>query len=425
MSDTIIRNILARQLVDCSCRPMVEVDVVVGNGIFGRGSAPTGTSVGKHEAFVLRDNDPYEYNGLSVHGAVRNVLEIIRPALIGMDAADQRSIDEKMIALDGTPKKSALGVNAIYSTSIACLRAAANAKGVPAYRHLAGGNIRAVPVPSFNMVNGGRYGEVTLAFNEFLLVPWKAKDIYEAVHIGVLVFQKMKEVLSDFLGTDPSVGRSYGWAAPSDDPETVLSLMQKAAAACGCRDKVAFALDCASSEMYDRQSKTYFLKGKRIAADELIRYAKGLSEQFPLLFIEDLLDEDDWDGFTSAASQIARSIIVADDLTVSNIGRIRRAVELKAIHGFILKPNQVGTITEALDAYAFAREHSLLAITSGRAGGVIDDIVMDLAIGLHVPFIKNGAPRSGERIEKLNFLMRAASLNPDSKLADLSSYVRF
>jgi enolase len=425
MSGTKIKNIIARQLVDCKCRPMVEVDVICENGISGRGSAPTGSSVGMHEAFILRDNDPSEYNGMSIHKAAENVEKIIRPALLGMDVADQRAIDEKMIALDGTPNKSRLGGNAIYSTSIACLRAAANAAGVAAYRYLAGGDIKTVPVPSFNVVNGGRYGEISLAFNEFLIVPYKADDINEAVHIGISVFEKLKDVITDYFGKEPFVGRSYGWAAPTDDPEIVLFLMQKAAVACGCQDKVAFALDCASSGMYDKESNTYLLKGKRVSSDELIRYTGDLSEKFPLLFIEDLLDEDDWEGFSAAVSQIKRSIIIGDDFTVTNLERIRRAYDKKAIQGFILKPNQVGTITEALDAYGFARRHNLVTVPSGRAGGVTDDIVMDLAVGLQVRFIKNGAPRSGERIDKLNFLMRAASLYPGCKLADLSEAVKF
>lgn len=425
MSNTKIRNIVARQLIDCNCRPMVEADVVLENGVTGRGSAPTGLSVGMYEAYVLRDNDPAEFGGLGVHKAIRNVEEVIRPALIGMDVKNQRAIDEKMINLDGTPNKSKLGGNAIYSTSIAVLRAAANAAGVPTYRYLAGEDIKTVPVPSFNLINGGRYGDITLAFNEFLMVPWRAESIYDAVHIAINIFQKLKDVLAEYLGHDPIVARSYGWAAPSDDPEVVLSLMEKAARACGCQDKVAFALDCASSEMFDKKTGTYLLKGKRVSSDELIDYAGSLSERFPLLFIEDLLDEDDWTGFTSAVSHIKRSIIIGDDCTVTNLDRIRRAYEAKAIQGFVLKPNQVGTITQALDAYAFAMEHGLFAVPSGRAGGVTDDIVMDLAVGLQVPFLKNGAPRSGERIDKLNFLMRAASLYPDCKLADLSGIVRF
>ena len=425
MPNTTITNILARQLVDCKCRPMVEVDVITESGIFGKGSAPTGSSVGMYEAFVLRDNDPLEYDGLSVHKAVENVEKVIRPALIGMDVTDQRALDEKMIALDGTPNKSNLGGNAIYSTSIACLRAAANVSGQTTYRYLAGEDIKTVPVPSFNVINGGHYGDITLAFNEFLVVPYKAANINEAVQIGITVFQKLNSVIAEYLGKEPTVARSYGWAAPSDDPEVILALMEKAAAACGYQDKIAFALDCASSEMYDKNNSTYLLKGKRVTSDELISYTKALSEKFPLLFVEDLLDEDDWTGYPKAVKQITRSIIIGDDFAVTNIDRIRRAYEAKAIDGFIFKPNQIGSITEALDAYDFAKKNGMVIIPSGRAGGVTDDIVMDLAVGLKVKLIKNGAPRSGERIDKLNFLMRAASLYPDCKLADLSDIVKF
>lgn len=425
MSNTKIKNIIARQLVDCKCRPMVEVDIITESGVIGRGSAPTGSSVGMYEAFVLRDNDPAEYNGMSVHKAAENVEKVIRPALIGMDVTDQRSIDDKMIALDGTPNKSNLGGNAIYSTSIACLRAAANASGVLTYRYLADGDIKTVPVPSFNVINGGRYGDITLAFNEFLLVPYKAENITEAVRIGITVFHKLNDIIKEYIGTEPVIGRSYGWAAPSGDPEVVLSLMEKAATACGFGDKVAFALDCASNGMYDKKSNTYLLKGKRVSSGELISYTESLCGKFPLIFVEDLLDEDDWEGFTQAVRQINRSVIIGDDITVTNIDRIKRAYESKAIDGFVFKPNQVGSISQALDAYDFARQHNLVTIPSGRAGGVTDDIVMDLAVGLQVQLIKNGAPRSGERIDKLNFLMRAASLYPDCKLADLSSIIKF
>ena len=217
----------------------------------------------------------------------------------------------------------------------------------------------------------------------------------------------------------------YGWAAPSDDPDVVLSLMQKAVEQCNYQDKVVFALDCASSEMYDEKTNTYLLKGKRVSSEELVTYTAGLAKRFPLLFIEDLLGEDDWDGFIDAAHRIDHSLTIGDDLTVTNMKRISRAYETKAIDGFVLKPNQVGSITEALDAYAFAKEHGLFVIPSGRSGGVTNDIIMDFAVGLQVNMLKNGAPRSGERIDKLNFLMRAASLYPNSTLADLSSFVRF
>jgi enolase len=378
-----------------------------------------------YEAFVLRDGDPETYEGLSVHKAVENVKKAIAPALIGMDVFDQRAIDESMNRLDGTPEKSNLGGNAICSASIACFRAAANSVGKPLYKYIAGGDIETVPVPSFNVINGGRYEGLTQPFNEFMIMPYRADDIDEAVEIGVTVFREIGDVLEKFAGKSPQMARSYGYAAPSEDPEVVLSLMRDAAGQCGYGGKVAFALDCASSEMYDKGTKTYLLKGERVTSDALIAYAKTLSEKFDLVFIEDLLDENDWEGYIKAVKTLTRTIILGDDLTVTNIEFLKKAHDLKAIEGFILKPNQVGSITEALDAYRFAQEHQMIAVPSGRSGGVIDDVVMDLSTGLQVPFQKTGAPRSGERIEKLNFLMRASASSPGCRLYDISRLVKF
>ena len=424
MEDRIV-ELGAQQVIDCKCRPAVEVAVRTESGGSGRGCAPTGSSVGMHEAFILRDGDRADYNGLSVHRAVDNATNIIGPALLGMNVFDQRAIDHAMIALDGTPEKRNLGGNTIYSSSIAVFRAAADSLRIPLFRHIAGGHIRTVPVPCFNVVNGGRYAKLTQPFNEFMLVPFGAGTVDEAVQIGVTVFQKLAEVLEEHLGEHPQVAGSYGYAAPSDDPEVVLSLMQRAIDRCGHGAKLAFALDCASSEMYDEATGTYLLKGKRVSAGELIAYAKYLTEKFRLVFVEDLLDENDWEGYTQAVRELDRTIVLGDDLTVTNIEFLKKAHALKAIDGFVLKPNQVGTITEALDAWRFAREHGMIAVPSGRSGGVVDDVVMDLSVGLQVPFQKNGAPRSGERIEKLNFLMRANASSPGCKLYDISELVKF
>ncbi len=420
-----ITQVTARQLIDCKCRPMVEVDVVTDDGFTGRGSAPTGSSVGQHEAAVVRDGNPAEYDGLGVHLAVENVKKVIGPAIVGMDVEDQHGIDARMVELDGTPNKAKLGGNAIYSTSIACLRAAAASRREPVYRLLSGGPIKTVPVPSFNIVNGGKYGGITLAFNEFLVVPYKADSIYEAVEIGTKCLTALGGVLRKRLGREPAVGRSYGWAAPSEDPETVLTWMREMTEEAGFADKVAFALDCASSEMYDAVSNRYLLKGRPVTGAEMVDYARMLSEKFDLVFIEDLLDENDWENYPRAVTEISRSLIIGDDLTVTNPERIRRAYDLKAIHGFVLKPNQVGTITEALDAHRFAKEHGLISVPSGRAGGVVDDIVMDFSVGLGVPIQKNGAPRSGERIDKLNFLMRACDTNPGCTMYNVADLVKF
>ncbi|WNG88046.1 enolase [Mycobacterium sp. ITM-2016-00317] len=423
-----ITSVTARQLLDCKTRPLVEVEITTADGYVGRGAAPTGSSVGAHEAFILRDGDPAEYNGLSVHRAVHAVNNEIAPALVGTQL-DLEANDRLMIDLDGTPNKSRLGGNAIYSTSIALLRATAAAAGVPTYswiaEHFGPGPVSQVPVPSFNMINGGRYGSVVQPFNEFIVMPYKASSIQDAVEKSVRLFGALEEVLTEYLGRKPQVASSYGFASPSSDPREVLKLLTTAVERAGVADTMAFALDCASSEMFDAATGTYELNGERVTSDDLIDYARLLSDEFPFVFIEDLLDEDDWDGYPNAVARIEKSIILGDDLVVTNRDRLQRAVESSAVGGFILKPNQVGTITEALDCYRYAVDHDLFTIPSGRSGGVIDDVVMDLSVGLSVPFQKNGAPRSGERIEKLNFLLRVADSTPGCVLADVPGIVKF
>ncbi|GLO51364.1 enolase 1 [Pseudomonas putida] len=424
MADKIV-SVNAQQIIDCKCRPAVEVEIRTESGATGRGAAPTGTSVGMHEAFVLRDGDLSSYGGLTVHKAVEAVVNVIGPAIIGLDVNDQRSIDQVMINLDGTSDKHVLGGNAIYSTSIAAFRAAADAKRIPLYNHIAGGTIETIPVPCFNVVNGGKYSDFTQSFNEFLIVPYGTESIDHAIEMAVAVFQNLNDVLTEYLGHKPGVASSYGYAAPSDDPEVVLELMQKAIIRSDYAGSIAFALDCASSEFYDSKAKTYLLKGKRVSSDELIAYTKQLTEKFNFVFIEDLLDENDWSGYQKAKQELQRTLILGDDLTVTKTEFLQKAFDMKAIDGFVLKPNQVGTITESLDAYRFAAERGMIAVPSGRSGGVVDDVVMDLSVGLQVPFQKNGAPRSGERIEKLNFLMRANARNKGCRLFDIKPLLRF
>lgn len=425
MKPTIITKVVARQLIDMACRPMVEVDVVTADGSLGRGSAPTGKSVGVYESFILRDENPDEYDGLSVHKAVDIVNQVIAPELIGQDAADFRQLDRIMIELDGTPDKHRLGGNAIYSASVAILRAAAQSAGLPVYALLADGPVRQVPVPSFNMINGGRNGSITQAINEFIVVPWRAATIDEAVEIAVRTFAEVGRVIGRRTGSEAKVGRSYGWIAPSEDPVEVLEILAEALDRKGYAQKCSFALDCAASAMYDAASGTYYLNGRSWSAPELVDYYRELSARFDFIFMEDLLDENDWDGFALAHRRISRTLIIADDLTVSSRARLEKAHAMDAIDGFILKPNQIGTISEALDAHEYARGKGLISTPSGRSGGVIDDIIMDLAVGLVVPFLKNGCPRSGERIEKLNFLMRVNSLNPGCQLSRIDPLVRF
>lgn len=425
MANYRIKSVCARQLIDCKCRPLVEVDVVTEDGALGRGAAPTGSSVGMYESCVLRDHNPTEYHGLSVHRAVEHVNRIIAPKLIGMDVRDQKALDQIMIELDGTPDKHVLGGNAIYSTSIACFRAAAEANHVPLYDYIANGAIKTVSIPSFNVINGGMNHGIRQAFNEFIVMPYRADDIEQAVEIAVDVFQRLGTVIEQYTGQEAAIGRSYGWTAPSEDPEECLKLIQEAIDLCGYTDQCAFAFDCAISDMYDKETRTYYLNGKQRSSAEMIDYMKYLTEKYNFVFVEDMLDENDWDGFEQAHKVITRTLIVADDFTVTNRARIQRAVEANSIDGFILKPNQVGTISEALDAHTYAKDHGLFSIPSGRSGGVIGDVVMDLAVGLQVPFIKNGCPRSGERIDKLNFLMRVKDQYPNCHMANIDHFIRF
>jgi enolase len=424
-----IASVVARQVLDCKARPLVEVEITTDTGHVGRGASPTGISVGAHEAVVIRDGNPAEYDGLSVHRAVSAVTDEIAPVLVGAELDDPRLLDRVLIELDGTPDKHRLGGNAVYSTSIALLRAASAAAGIPTYTYV-GALLglkppTTVPAPSFNMINGGCYGDIFQTFNEFLVVPYRADSIESAVEKGVSLFGVLGEVLAEQLGHAPLMASSYGYVAPSSDPRVVMEVLAKAVERAGCTDVMAFALDCASSAAYDPCTQSYALNGERVAAEALIDYARALSEDFPIVFIEDLLDGDDWDGFTKAVQTIDRSIILGDDLIVTNPERLERAVKSSAVDGFILKPNQVGTIAEALDCFECASQNAILAIPSGRSGGVIDDVVMDLAVGLGAPFQKNGAPRSGERIEKLNFLLRAAERIQNCPLADVPALVRF
>lgn len=424
-----IASVVARQLLDCKARPLVEVEITTDTGHVGRGASPTGTSVGAHEAFVLRDGDRAEYHGLSVHRAISAVTDEIAPVLVGAELDDPRFLDRLMIELDGTPDKHRLGGNAIYSTSVALLRAASAAAGMPTYTYV-GALLglkppTTVPAPSFNMINGGRYGDIFQTFNEFLVVPYRADSIESAVEKGVSLFGVLGEVLARRYGRAPLVASSYGYVAPSSDPHVVMEILTEAVERAGCADVMTFALDCASSEVYDKSSQTYAFSGAQVSAEALIDYVRALSEEFPMMFVEDLLDGDDWDGFAKSVQTIRRSIILGDDLIVTNRDRLERAVKMSAVDGFILKPNQVGTIAEALDCFEYASQNGILAIPSGRSGGVIDDVVMDLAVGLGAPFQKNGAPRSGERIEKLNFLLRAAEGIPNCALADVPALVRF
>ena len=405
MGNHLIAEIKAREILDSKARPLVEVDIVTSDGVLGRGSSPCGTSVGSHEAVVLRDGGN-RYGGLGVQKAVHNVLEVIAPVLQGRSVTDQKAIDALLIELDGTPNKSSLGANAVYSVSIAAARAAAAALRISLYRYLGGAEACLLPVPLFNMINGGKFGGVELEIQEFLLIPASARCYSEALRIGVEVFTALGETIKQRYGKERLYsGSSSGYGVPASDPGEVLDLLLAAAEAAGYGGQCRLGLDCAASEFYQPATGKYHLGGNELTREQMINLLQNLVRQYDLFLIEDPLQEDDFEGFAEITRRIP-AVIVGDDLLVSNLERLKRAVAVGAANAMILKPNMIGTISEALEAARFAQAHGYKVIGSGRAGGTIDDPITDIAVAVQAPLVKFGAPRSGERLGKQNCMLR-------------------
>lgn len=405
MTDNRIAAVKAREILDSKARPMVEVDIWTAGGAMGRGASPCGTSVGRHEAFVLRDGGT-RYGGLGVQRAVKNVTEVIFPAIRGKSVLEQRAIDELMIELDGTPNKSRLGANAIYSVSIAMARAAASTLQMPLYRYLGGEDANLLPVPMFNMINGGTYAATKVEFQEFLLIPVAAQTYSEALQTGVEVFSVLGEVIKQRYGKDRlSTGPSAGYGAPTNEPAVILETLLEAAEAAGYGGQCRVGLDCAASHFYDPKAGCYRLRGKATGRDELIAYLEELARSYDLFMIEDPLEEDDFEGHAEITKRLG-SLIVGDDLFVTKLERLKKGIGLGAANGMVLKPNMVGTISEALAAAGYAKDYGYCIVGSGRAGGSIDDPIPDIAVAVGASLVKFGAPRTGERIGKQNCLLR-------------------
>lgn len=420
MSNTIIRDVHARHLVDCKTRGLIEVDVITEGGACGRASAPTGTSVGEGEAFVMRDGQDGRFCGTSVYKAVDIVNREIAPGLIGRDAAKQAEIDGLLLKMDGTSLKSHLGGNSIYSVSAACLSAAAAANRQSVHNYIAGKEIQVVPVPIVNMFNGGRYPDVTMEFQEFGIVPYKAEDMQEAVDIAVTVFQRIGRMIPEKnCGKAAAIANYFGHCPVSDNPLDLFEIIAEAVEICGYKDKVCYYTDCAASEFYNRERGTYTFRGKETDRDELLAFVQHMTNVLPFCGVEDILEEHDFEGFAMAKEMMPNVRIVGDDLLCTDVRNLERAAGMKACNGMVLKPNQVGTITEAFQAYEYARDLGMWVIPSVRAGGTVDDIVKELAVGIEAPLVKCGAPRSGERISFLNTLLRAADEYPKAKFAEL------
>ena len=405
MSGQTIVEIKAREILDSKARPMVEVDVRTAGGVLGRGSSPCGTSVGAHEAFVLRDGGD-RYRGLGVRQAVRNVTDVIAPALIGRSVADYREIDAQLIDLDGTPDKSRLGANAIYSVSIAAARAGAAACDLPLYRYLGAPADCTIPVPMFNMINGGLPNGAEMAIQEFHVIPATAGCYAEALQIGVEIFAALGEVIQRRYGNGAaSIGTCAGYRAPAADPEELLDVLLEAAHHAGYGGQCRLGLDCAASEFFDSATRRYQFCGESLDREGMIGVLERLAKAYDLFVIEDPLEEDDFEGFAAVTRRIP-AIIIGDDLFAANLDRIKRGVAMGAANAMILKPNMVGTISEGISSARYAQEQGYRVIGSGRAGGTIDDPITDIAVAVGAPLVKFGAPRTGERLAKHNVVLR-------------------
>lgn len=426
MRSTSIRRVKAREILDCKGKPAIEVDVYTEGGAMGRAASPSGISAGRREAFVLRDGDLSRYAGMGVRNAVKFVETEIEPAIIGMDIFDQKGIDTKLIELDGTENKSRLGGNTLYSVSLACVKAAARTLNMPLYQYIANGAIKTIPLPTFNCIDGGSYQKGTMPFQECTVIPYKASTIQEAVQIGWTVFQEVADVIKDYQNGRPAKeGTVSGWQPPSADPMVCFDILYEAAKRCGVEQKIAFAMDCASSEFYIKERKAYDFLGKELDIDAILGILQELTEKYSFLYVEDAVQEDDWQGWIKANKLLSRTVLIGDDFTVTNKKVLEEAYRLKACGGFIFKPNQVGTVTECMEAQEYANNNGMLVVPSIRAGGTVNDNVIDIAVGIGAAATKQGPPKNGERVYGINFLIRAEDENPEAKPYDFTPFIKF
>ncbi len=402
-----IDNIKAREILDSRGNPTLEVEIELSDGTVGRAAVPSGASTGKYEAVELRDGSS-RFNGLGVLKAIANVNEHIATAIIGMPAADQTAIDHKLIELDGTTNKSRLGANAILGTSLAVAQAAANLLDTPLYRYLGGANAYTLPVPMMNILNGGKHASTSTDFQEFMVVPAGASSFRHALQIGTEVYHCLKGVLED-KGLDTNVCDEGGFApalaSNKQAIEEVLSAIEKAGYKPG---KDCFiALDPAASEFYRDGRYILSREGASLSTNEMVDYYAKWVSSYPLISIEDGLAEDDWDGWQLLTEKLGTKIqLVGDDLYATNVNRLSKGISLKASNSILIKPNQIGTLTETIAAIKMAQQAGWTAIVSHRSGETEDTTIADLAVGLNTGLIKAGAPCRSERTAKYNRLLR-------------------
>ena len=408
MPDTTIELLRAREILDSRGDPTVAVDVLLADGSRGTAMVPSGASTGAHEAVELRDGDKGRYRGMGVRRAVGNVDDIIAPELIGEDAADQSAIDRILLELDGTENKSKLGANALLGVSLACARAAANAVGLPLYRYLGGPLARTLPVPMMNVLNGGKHATDSADMQEYMIVPIGPDSFREAVRAGSEVFHAMRDILYD-RGMGTGVGDEGGFA-PSGlkDNEEPIRLIIQAIERAGYKpgDDVAIALDPASTEFYDKGTYTLSCENRKLRADELTARYADWCKRYPLVSIEDGLAEDDWDGWAQLTAKLGDKLqLVGDDLFVTDVARIRKGVAQNVANAVLIKLNQIGTLSETIEAVEFAHRSGYAAVISHRSGETEDTTIADVVVALNTGQIKTGSLSRSERVAKYNRLM--------------------
>ena len=419
---SIIINVHARQILDSRGNPTVEVDVVTENGVMGRAAVPSGASTGEHEAVELRDGGS-DYMGKGVLKAVENVNTVIAEELLGVSIFEQNAIDQLMIDLDGTPNKSKLGANAILGVSLACAKAAANELGLPLYRYVGGVSANTLPVPMMNIINGGSHSDAPIAFQEFMVMPVKAKSFTESMKMGTEIFHNLKKVLKD-RNLSTAVGDEGGFAPTLDGTEDALDSIKKAVENAGYSfgDEIMIALDCAAAEFYvdGKYDYTKFEgdNGAVRTSEEQAQYLADLTEKYPIISIEDGMDENDWDGWKLLTEKVGDKVqLVGDDLFVTNVERLSRGIENNTANSILIKVNQIGTLTETIAAVNMAHNAGYTSVMSHRSGETEDNTIADLAVALNCGQIKTGSASRSDRMAKYNQLLRI-----EEELANVAYY---
>lgn len=411
MLETTITNIRAREIVDSRGNPTVEVDVELEGGAIGRAAVPSGASTGEHEAWELRDGDESRYLGKGVLKAVAAVNEKICPELVGFDATEQTAIDKAMFELDGTPNKKELGANAILGVSLATAHAAANQLGMPLYKYIGGPNAKVLPVPMMNIINGGSHSDAPIDFQEFMIMPKGASSFREALRQGAEIFHALKKVLKD-RGLSTAVGDEGGFAPKLESADDALKVIEQAVDKAGYKfgEEIFIALDVASSEFFDKEKGKYVFHksdNSEKTAEELVAYYLDLQSRYPIISIEDGCDENDWDGWKIITEKMgAKTQLVGDDLFVTNVDFLKKGIDLGVANSILVKVNQIGSLTETLDAVELAKENSYTSVISHRSGETEDSTIADIAVATNAGQIKTGSLSRSDRIAKYNQLLR-------------------